>query len=69
MSYNLDSTYHVAYDNDDEIDNIQDMYNKEPNHDDFHSTSPHSPQYCDDTGVMTDNEDESSVEEMYSDFK
>ncbi len=29
----------------------------------------HSPQNYDDTGGMTNNEDDSSVEEMYSDFK
>ncbi len=62
MSCNLESTYHVAYEDDDEPDNSEDMYNEDPNHDAPRHPNTHSLQNCDDTDGMTDNEDDSSVE-------
>jgi hypothetical protein len=70
VSCNADRTYHAVYEDDDEPDYSEDMYNKEPNHDASHPLKTHlPPQNCDDTGGMTDDEYDSSVEEMYSDFK
>ena len=70
LSDNSDRTYHPAYDDDDdEPDDSQDMYNKEPNHDAPRHVNTHSPQECNESGGMTDSEDDSNVDEMYSDFK
>ena len=70
VSCNSDSTYHVAYEDHDEPDDSEDMYNEEPNHDASRHPNIHlPPQNCDDTGGITDDEDDSSVDEMYSDFK
>ncbi len=54
VSCNSNSTYHVAYKDDNEPNESQNIYNKEPNHNAFHNTNTHSPQNCDDTGSMTD---------------
>ena len=62
VSCNSDSTYHVAYEDDDETNNSEDMYNIEPNHYAPRHPNTHSPQNCDDTGDMANNEDDSSVE-------
>jgi len=65
VSCNSDSTYHVAYEDHDEPDDSEDMYNEEPNHDASHHPNIHlPPQNCDDTGGITDDEDDSSVDEM-----
>lgn len=69
LSGNLDSTYHPVYEDDDEPNDSQDMYNDEPSHDAPRNSNTHSSQDCGDTDGMTDVEDDSDVEEMYSDFK
>ena len=71
-----DSTFHVTFE-DDEIDTSDGMYTNQPyendDDDDPHSTKPHPQQGSSsncfvDADSVTDNEDDSSVEEMYSDF-
>ena len=76
LSHDSDSTFHVTFE-DDEIDTSDDMYNHQPcdddDDDDPHKTKPHPQQDSSSDGFVdaddvTDDEDESSVEEMYSDF-
>ena len=76
LSRDSDSTFHVTFE-DDEIDTSDDMYTNQPcdNDDDDgpHSTQHHPQQGSSsdsfvDADSVTDNEDDCSVEEMYSDF-
>ena len=76
MSHDSDSTFHVTFE-DDEIDTSDDMYNHQPcdddDDDDPNKTKPHPQQDSTSDGFVdaddvTDDKDESSVEEMYSDF-
>ena len=76
LSYDSDSTFHVTSE-DNEIHTSDDMYNNQPCDDDDdgdpHSTKPHlwrdsSSDCCLYVDGVTDDEDKSSVEEMYSDF-
>ena len=64
VSCNLDSTCHFSYEDDDELNDSQDMHNEEPN-----NPNTISFQNCDCIQSVIDDEDNSSVEEMYSDFK